>query len=74
MLYPDNAAIIVLKTNIIDFNETNAFLVDAIVLYDIILETGTNKEFQLYVGRIEFDTRILYDTQFTVNFDKDNGN
>lgn len=74
MLYPDNAAIIVLKTNIIDFNETNAFLVDAIVLYDIISETGTSKEFQLYVGRIEFDTRILYDTQFTVNFDKDNGN
>lgn len=67
------AAVIVLKTNLTHFNETNNFLLDAIILYSIVDETGKSIELQLHAGRIEFDTDVLYDRYYSIQFDKEHG-
>lgn len=73
VLYPDTAAIIVLKTNLTHFNETINFHLDAIVLYRVVDETGKSMELQLHAGRIELDTDVLYDRYYAIQFDKDHG-
>lgn len=72
-MYPDSAAIIVLKTNLTHFNETNDYLLDAIILYTITDETQKTIELQLNAGRIQFDTDVLHGRQYSIQFDDDHG-
>lgn len=73
VLYPETAAIIVLRTNVTHFSETNEFLLDAFILYNIVDETGKSIELQLHAGRIQFDTDVLHDRNYAIQFDKDHG-
>lgn len=73
VLYADTAAIIVLKTNLTHFNETNSFVLDAIILYRVIDETEKSMELQLHAGTIELDTDLLYDPYYSIQFDKAHG-
>lgn len=73
VLHAGNAAVILVKTNLFDFemNSNNEF--NIFVRYNIYLENGSYKELQLHAGNIVIDTDILQDERYLISFDTANG-
>lgn len=69
-MYPDNAAIMMIKMDLIDFQvDPNGCEFDVIAVYDVFSENGQGKELQTHLATIKIDTDILHDERYTVHFD-----
>lgn len=70
MLYPENAAVIIIKMELKDFEmEANACEFDVFAMYNVFLESGTWKELQTHLAIVKIDTDILHDQRYIVRFD-----
>lgn len=73
MLLPDNAAVIIIKMDLKDFEvNSNGCNFDIFALYNVFLESGTWKELQTHIATVKIDSDILHDSRYAVNFDRNN--
>lgn len=72
-LYPDKAAIIIIKMELSDFEMTSSGCdYDIFLIYNVFLESGLWKELQTHVATIKIDSDIFHDKRYIVNFQPNN--
>ncbi|XP_055321469.1 uncharacterized protein LOC129577824 [Sitodiplosis mosellana] len=72
-VYPDKAAIIIIKMELNDFEVTsNGCDYDIFLMYKVFLESGLWKEFQTHIANVKIDSDIFHDKRFFVSFDTNN--
>lgn len=72
-LYPDKAAIIIIKMEMSDFEvASNGCDYDIFLMYNVFLESGLWKEFQTHIATVNIDSDIFHDKRYFVSFDSNN--
>lgn len=59
--------------DISEFRPLSCFSFDAIILYDVVTESGATKALQLYAGRKELNADALFDKRYSIFQDGDDG-
>lgn len=69
ILYPDNAAVIIIKMELHGFEvEPTGGDYEICVIYNVFLESGQWKELQTHLATVKIDSDIFHDKRYLVDF------
>lgn len=72
VLYPDNAAVIIIKMELRDFEmHPSGCDYEIFAIYEVFTETGTWKELHTHLATVRIDSDIFHDKRFQIDFDSD---
>lgn len=72
LLYPDNAAVIIIKMELRDIEmHPSGCDYEIFAIYNVFMETGSWKELQTHLATVRIDSDIFHDQRFLINFESD---
>lgn len=72
LLYPDNAAVIIIKMALSDFEmEPMGCEFNVFAMYSVFTGDGLWKEFQTHLATVKIDPDIFHDKRYSATFESD---